>query len=86
MSLHSAASVRARLKNHADATQQDFNLILTRYGLERLIYRLSISPFANDFLLKGSLLFAVWFDAPHRPTRDADLLGFGSDDAVEITE
>ena len=74
------ASIRARLKQHADARQQDFNLTLTRYGLERLLYRLSISPHANRYLLKGALLFALWFDQPHRPTRDADLLGFGPDD------
>lgn len=75
-----AASIRARLKQHADARQQDFNLTLTHYGLERLLYRLSISPHANNYLLKGALLFALWYDQPHRPTRDADLLGFGPDD------
>ena len=75
-----AASIRARLKLYADAHQQDFNLTLTRYGLERLLYRLSISQHANSYLLKGALLFALWYDQPHRPTRDADLLGFGPDD------
>lgn len=75
-----AASIRARLKQHADAHQQDFNLTLTRYGLERLLYRLSLSPHADRYLLKGALLFSLWFDQPHRPTRDADLLGFGPDD------
>ncbi len=75
-----AASIRARLKRYADMRQQDFNLTLTRYGLERLLYRLSISPHANRYLLKGALLFSLWFDQPHRPTRDADLLGFGPDD------
>ena len=73
-----AASVRARLLNRARETQQDFNLILTRYVLERLLYRLSVSPHADQFLLKGALLFDLWFDIPHRPTRDADFLGFGS--------
>lgn len=72
-----AASVRARLLNRARETRQDFNLILTRYALERLLYRLSISPHADRFLLKGALLFDLWFDIPHRPTRDADLLCFG---------
>jgi hypothetical protein len=43
MSRNLAASVRARLKQHADATKQDFNLTLTHYGLERLLYRLSVS-------------------------------------------
>jgi hypothetical protein len=47
-----AASVRARLLNRARETGQDFNLILTRYALERLLYRLSISPHAGQFLLK----------------------------------
>ncbi|MBI3102091.1 MAG: nucleotidyl transferase AbiEii/AbiGii toxin family protein [Burkholderiales bacterium] len=80
MSRNLGASVRTRLKQHADATQQDFNLTLTHYGLERLLYRLSISPHASNYLLKGALLFSLWYDQPHRPTRDADLLGFGPDD------
>lgn len=80
MSRNLAASVRARLKQHADATKQDFNLTLTQYGLERLLYRLSVSQHAANYLLKGALLFSIWYQRPHRPTRDADLLGFGSDD------
>lgn len=80
MSRNIAASIRARLKQHADARKQDFNLTLTHYGLERLLYRLSISPHAPNYLLKGALLFSLWYDQPHRPTRDADLLGFGPDD------
>lgn len=65
-----AASVRARLLNRARETRQDFSLILTRYAIERLLYRLSISPHADRFLLKGGLLFDLWFDVPHRPTRE----------------
>ena len=80
MSHNLAASIRARLKQHADASKQDFNLTLTHYGLERLLYRLSASPHAPNFLLKGALLFSLWYDHPHRPTRDVDLLGFGPDD------
>jgi hypothetical protein len=76
------ASIRARLKNHADTTKQDFNLILTHFGLERLLYRLSISEHAGNYLLKGALLFSLWYDKPKRPTRDADLLGFGADDTA----
>ena len=52
MTANRAASIRARLKQHADASKQDFNLVLTRYGLERLLYRLSISDHAGNFLLK----------------------------------
>ena len=57
MSRNLAASVRARLKRHADAAKQDFNLTLTHYGLERLLYRLYVSRHAPNFLLKGALLF-----------------------------
>jgi Domain of unknown function (DUF1814). len=84
MSRNVAASVRARLKNRADATQEDYNLLLTRYGLERLLYRLSVSPHAPNFLLKGALLFLLWHELPHRPTRDADLLGFGNADVDSV--
>jgi hypothetical protein len=80
MTRNRAASIRARLKNLADTRKQDFNLVLTHYGLERLLYRLSVSPYAPNFLLKGALLFTLWYDVPHRATRDADLLGFGPDD------
>jgi hypothetical protein len=80
MSANRAASIRARLKSRADAAKQDFNLTLTQYGLERLLYRLSISKHAQNFLLKGALLFMLWHDVPRRPTRDADLLGFGPED------
>jgi hypothetical protein len=86
MSRTSPASIRTRLKQRADAQKQDFNLILTHYGLERLLYRLSISAHANSFLLKGALLFSLWYDTPHRPTRDADLLGFGASDIQAIEE
>jgi hypothetical protein len=65
MTANLAASVRARLKRRADAAKQDFNLTLTQYGLERLLYRLSVSPHAANYLLKGALLFSLWFDQPH---------------------
>lgn len=71
------ASVRARLLNKAKTDKLDFSLVLTRYGLERMLYRLSVSSSKDNFLLKGALLFDMWFDVPHRPTRDIDLLGFG---------
>lgn len=79
-----AASVRARLLNLAKAEGSDFNQVLVRYTLERLLYRLSQSAHADRFLLKGALLFTLWYDMPHRPTRDADLLGFGPSDLASI--
>jgi Nucleotidyl transferase AbiEii toxin, Type IV TA system len=72
-----AAWVRARLQNVAKAQGADFQRVLTRYALERLLYRLSVSEHKDHFLLKGALLFDLWFDMPLRPTRDMDLLGFG---------
>ena len=59
MTANRAASIRARLKQHPETATRDFNLTLTRYGLERLLYRLSISGHAPNFLLKGALLFQI---------------------------
>lgn len=81
-----AASVRARLLNKARAEKIDFNLLLTRYALERILYRLSVSEQHGQFLLKGALLFDIWFDVPHRPTHDADLLGFGSTEIPHLED
>lgn len=75
-----AASVRARLLNVAKANGTDFNLVLVRFALERLLFRLSTSAHSDRFVLKGALLFTLWYDLPHRATRDADLLGFGPSD------
>lgn len=71
------ASVRARLLNLSKASGQSFDLVLTRFALERLLFRLSQSPHAERFVLKGAMLMMSWFDDPHRGTRDLDLLGFG---------
>ena len=79
-----AASIRSRLLNIAKAENTDFNQILVRYALERLLYRISQSEYSGQFLLKGALLFTLWYDMPHRPTRDADLLGFGGSDLKSI--
>lgn len=86
MSKNLGASVRAKLLNLAKSEDSDFNQILVRYALERLLYRLSQSEHANQYLLKGALLFTLWYDRPHRPTRDVDLLGFGSSDLAEIAK
>ena len=54
------ASVRQRLLNLSKERGQPFDLVLVRYGIERLLYRLSRSPYADKFLLKGAMLFVVW--------------------------
>ena len=81
-----AASVRARLLNVAKAQASDFNQVLVRFALERILYRLTQSPHADRFLLKGALLFTLWYDMPHRATRDADLLGFGASDLESVAQ
>ena len=86
MSKDTAASIRARLLAVAKAQNTDFDQLLVRFALERMLYRLGVSPYAQRFLLKGALLFAMWYDMPHRPTRDADLLGFGASDHAAIKE
>ena len=72
-----AASIRQKLLNIATRQGEDFGLVLTRYGLERLLYRLSQSRHCDQFVLKGAMLFQIWTNTPHRPTRDLDLLGHG---------
>lgn len=72
-----AASVRARLSKLSRERNEAFDHVLTRYATERLLYRLSKSPFANRFVLKGATLFTLWCGEPHRPTRDLDFLSYG---------
>jgi hypothetical protein len=72
-----AQSVQARLVRHAKQISVDPNLVLNRYGTERFLYRLSRSLYAEQFVLKGALLLLAWLGEALRPTRDADLLGFG---------
>ncbi|MCX6031834.1 MAG: nucleotidyl transferase AbiEii/AbiGii toxin family protein [Chloroflexi bacterium] len=71
------ASVHQRLLNLSQQRGEEFNLLLTRFAIERLLYRLSRSEESGRFVLKGALAFAVWGMQPHRPTRDLDLLGCG---------
>jgi len=77
-------SIFQRLLNYAKNHQVDFNLLLFRYGIERLLYRLSISPYSEAFILKGASLFLVWKEHSYRVTKDADLLGIGPENAADI--
>ena len=78
------ASVRQRLLNLTRAGGPPFNTLLTRYVLERLLYRLTLTPHASRFVLKGAMLVTAWFPDPYRQTRDVDLLGFG--DPARVVE
>jgi hypothetical protein len=77
-------SVRARLLARARKDGEDFQRLLVRYAIERLLYRLSISPDADGFVLKGATLFALWLGKPHRATKDLDLLGWGKPDVDRL--
>jgi hypothetical protein len=68
----------------AERRGESFNLLVVRFGVERLLYRLSQSRHANRFLLKGAMLFALWDEKAPRPTQDVDLLSFGPTELKDI--
>src|SRR5260370_1131168 len=78
------ASVRSRLLNISKQRRQPFQLLLTYYVLERLLYRLSQTKHRDRFILKGAMLLTKWFEDPLRPTKDLDFLGFGNNDEKEM--
>ncbi len=78
------ASVRGRLLKLAKERREDYQLLLARYANERLLHRLSVSPYASAFVLKGAALFTLWTGRAHRATRDLDLLGFGEPTEVRL--
>lgn len=78
------ASVRARLGALARAKGINLELLLVRYALERLLYRLGQSKYRHRFILKGAMLQTVWLADPFRPTRDLDLLAYGDSDPENV--
>ena len=81
-----AASIRQRLLNVARERKEDFGLVLTKYGLERVLYRLSQSKYRESFVLKGALLFELWTHERYRPTRDADFLVRGDNNPKRFVD
>lgn len=79
-----AASVKQRLLNMARAQRGGFDILLVRFALERLLFRLSQSPHRDSYILKGGMLVTQWLDHDNRETRDADFLGFGEADVETI--
>ena len=72
---NTAASVHQRLLNKAKENARPFNELLQHYASERFIFRLSRSPYADRFILKGALMLSAWSGPESRPTMDIDLLG-----------
>ena len=83
---NSAASVRARLLALAQSRGQDYQRVLGRYAIERFLYRLGRSPYRNKFAIKGATLFTLWTGETHRPTKDLDMLGWGSSAIQDVEE
>jgi predicted nucleotidyltransferase component of viral defense system len=79
-----AASVKQRLLNMARAQGCGFDILLVRFALERLLFRLSQSAHRENYILKGGMLVTQWLDHDNRETRDADFLGFGEADVETI--
>jgi predicted nucleotidyltransferase component of viral defense system len=71
---NSTESIKARLKKEADSSNKDYNFLLLHFFIERLLYRLSVSPYAHNFILKGGLLLYAVLDNRGRATRDIDFL------------
>jgi hypothetical protein len=80
------ASIQARLKNLARETGEELQTILTRFALERLLYRLSVSKHRETFVLKGAFLLLAWEESVERPTRDLDLLAEGAPDIERLEQ
>ena len=76
MAKNTAASIKQKLLNLARTRHETFDFVFRQYVMQRIIYRLSTSKYADQFMLKGGLLFWVWNQDFHRPTQDIDLLGF----------
>lgn len=83
-----AASVRQRLLQLSRQTGEEFNRLLVRYAMERLLYRLSRSGYQPRFILKGAVLFTVWQEGKplHRATKDLDLAGREAGTPAELAE
>jgi predicted nucleotidyltransferase component of viral defense system len=79
-----AASVKQRLLNMARAQGRGFDILLVRFALERLLFRLSQSAHRENYILKGGMLVTQWLNHDNRETRDADFLGFGEADVETI--
>jgi len=71
------ASVRHRLTKIARDRRENAQLLMTRFAIERVLYRLGVSRHRERFVLKGAMLFSLWAPVPYRATGDLDLLGLG---------
>ena len=81
-----AASIRARLLSLSQEKGEDYQRVLGRFAIERFLYRLGTSLYRDRFVLKGATLFTLWTGETHRPTKDLDLLGWGSSAIADVEQ
>ena len=81
-----AASIRAKLLSLSREKGEDYQRVLGRFAIERFLYRLGISTYRDRFVLKGATLFTLWTGETHRPTKDLDLLGWGSSAIADVEQ
>lgn len=81
-----AASIRAKLLSLSREKGEDYQRVLGRFAIERFLYRLGISTYRDRFVLKGATLFTLWTGETHRPTKDLDLLGWGSSSIADVEQ
>lgn len=81
-----AHSIAQRLLNASRKSGANHTLVLMRYIIERLLYRIGQSEYSDKFILKGATLFLAWHGQNYRTTKDVDLLGFGKPDAARLID
>lgn len=86
LSKNPAVSIRAKLLAHAKRHGEDFQRVLTRYAVERLLFRLGQTEEAKCYVLKGAMLFVTWPEHVFRSTGDLDLLGQGDPHPEALSE
>ncbi|REL24830.1 nucleotidyl transferase AbiEii/AbiGii toxin family protein [Rhodohalobacter sp. SW132] len=81
-----SVSVHQRLLNKAKQTERPFNELFQYYAMEKFLHRISLSPYAEEFILKGALLLRATGISEIRPTKDMDFLGPDNSDVIEIKQ
>jgi predicted nucleotidyltransferase component of viral defense system len=79
-------SIKAKLKNIAVKEGKQFDYLLTLYLIERLLYRISISEYADKFVLKGGVLLYIVLEEKARATKDIDMLARQLNNSLENVE
>ena len=81
-----SASVSHRLLNFIRHSGEDYQYVVMRYGLERMMFRCSQSDYSRQFVVKDAMLLRVWTSEPYRPTKDLDLLAILDLSSEKVTE